>query len=308
MIIESQYRYAGEVLTKPTHIRVYDHHYDEENDVWPLQQLLDASTIDPYEHTLIFNFNIHDDRFAKYNPICAPEFMAEQAEEFKKENIVPDWNNKIVPFNFSINKQRPHRIKLLEMIESLKLTNFTYSLPWMENPYSNVVPTNYMIGTETQMPQGIKSGSIRNSETYKYLLQKNVYEPSCISLITEPTYIEKEAFLTEKTIMAIYGGTIPIWVGGWRNADALRILGFDVFDDIIDHSYESLEEPWSRVTQAINLNLEVLKDFTMTESILKRLRYNLTLILDGVFDREVNKQLKGIPRAKEFLEGLHLVV
>ena len=43
-LVNSIYRYAGEVLTEPTKILVVDHHYDEENDVWPLQQLLDAST------------------------------------------------------------------------------------------------------------------------------------------------------------------------------------------------------------------------------------------------------------------------
>jgi hypothetical protein len=304
LYIDSLYRYAGEVLTDPTTVYVVDHHYDEENDVWPVQQLLDASKVDPHKHTLIFNFNIHDDRFAKYNPICAPEFMAEQEADFKSFNIVPDWTNKTAVFNFSINKQRPHRIKLLKMIEELPLTNFTYSLPWLENPYSRIAVTNYMIGTETQMPQGIRSGSIQNCETYKYLLQKNVYEPSCISLITEPTYIEREAFLTEKTIMAIYGGTIPIWVGGWRSADALRLLGFDVFDDIVDHSYETLEDPWARVRQAVLLNLNLLRNFTITDAILTRLRCNLNLLQDGVFDREVNTQLIGIPRAKEFLQRL----
>ena len=58
LYIDSLYRYAGEVLTAPTTVYVVDHHYDEENNVWPVQQLLDASKVDPHKHTLIFNFNI----------------------------------------------------------------------------------------------------------------------------------------------------------------------------------------------------------------------------------------------------------
>ena len=54
-LVNSIYRYAGEVLTEPTKILVVDHHYDEENDVWPLQQLLDASTCEPEAHTLLFD-------------------------------------------------------------------------------------------------------------------------------------------------------------------------------------------------------------------------------------------------------------
>ena len=57
--INSLYRYAGEVLTEPTKILVVDHHYDELNDVWPLQQLLDRSTCDPEEHTLHFDMLVH---------------------------------------------------------------------------------------------------------------------------------------------------------------------------------------------------------------------------------------------------------
>lgn len=297
LVIDSLYRYSGEILHTPTVIRVIDHHYDETTNTWPLQQLLDASAIDPFQHTLIFDMNIHDDIFAKYKPICAPEYLAQQVKDFESLHIVPDWTGKNTVFNFMINKLRPHRARLLEIIKNLKLTNFTYSLPWLENTITDLPVTNYMIGSETQMPQGIKSGSIRNCETYKYLLQKNVFEPSCISLITEPSYIEKEALLSEKTIMALYGGTIPIWVGGWRCAEALHNLGFDIFNDIVNHDYQTISDPWDRVEKAIYLNVNILQDFTVNDSILSRLRHNYDLMISGVFKNEVQKQLKGIKHA-----------
>ena len=118
-----------------------------------------------------------------------------------------------------------------------------------------------------------------------------MFEPSCISLITEPNYIEREALITEKTIMAVYGGTLPIWVGGWRCADAMRSQGFDVFDDIVDHSYQSLADPWDRVNKSIELNQELLSSFTISPPILTRLKHNLDLMLDGVFKEEVRKLL-----------------
>ena len=163
MLIDSLYRYAGEILVEPTTIYVMDHHYDEVNDVWPVQQLLDAS---PCKHTLVLGINLHDDVCAKYNPIVAPIMTADDYKDFHLTDIDVDWTNKTVPFNFMINKERPHRIHLLRMIENAKLTDFTYSLPWLDNPYTRLKPTNYMIGTETQMAQGIKSGSIKNSENY----------------------------------------------------------------------------------------------------------------------------------------------
>lgn len=290
-IIDSLYRYTGEILSKPTTIIVVDHHYDEATKTWPLQQLLDSSECDPYSHTLLLDVNIHDDIFAKYKPRCIPFFCTRMVDEFQKENVVPNWTNKTKTFNFMINKCRPHRKKLLQLVDELNLTDFTYSLPWRENPFTSLPVTNYMIGTEIQMPQGIQSGDIRNSQNYKQLLQKTVFEPSCISLITESTYIEREAMLTEKTIMAVYGGTVPIWVGGWRCADSMRILGFDVFDDLVDHSYQALEDPWQRVKKSISLNKRLLSNFEITTPIIKRLQHNLDLMISGVFEKEVEKQL-----------------
>ena len=291
ILINSLYRYQGERLQEPAVIFVVDHHYDEATKTWPLQQLLENSICDPYSHTLLFDMHLHDDIFVKYNPLCIPLFCATTVKEFQKENIIPNWTNKTKTFNFMINKLRPHRVALLKLVEELNLTNYTYSLPWQENPFTSLPVTNYMIGTETQMTQGIRSGSIRNSQNYKQLLQKTVFEPSCISLITEPTYIEKEALISEKTIMSIYGGNIPIWVGGWRCADSMQRLGFDVFDDIVDHSYQTLEDPLRRVRNSITLNKKLLSNFEITTSIIKRLQHNLDLMTSGVFEKEVEKQL-----------------
>ena len=290
-VVDSAYRYGGEILSKPTTVIVVDHNYDEENNQWPVLQLIESSTVDPYSHTLLLDVNLHDDVLAKYKPKCTPFFLARMVDEFQRENIIPDWTNKTKTFNFMINKLRPHRKELLELVEEFNFTDFTYSLPWQENPFTSLLVTNYMIGTEIQMPQGIASGDIPNSQNYKQLLQKNVFEPSCISLITEPTYIEQEAMLTEKTIMAVYGGTIPIWVGGWRCADAMRLLGFDVFDDIVDHSYQALEDPWQRVRKSISLNKSLLSNFTITTPIITRLQHNFDLMISGVFEKEVEKQL-----------------
>ena len=291
ILINSLYRYQGERLQEPAVIFVVDHHYDEATKTWPLQQLLENSICDPYSHTLLFDMHLHDDIFVKYNPLCIPFFCATTVNEFQKENIIPNWTNKTKTFNFMINKLRPHRVALLKLVEELNLTNYTYSLPWQENPFTSLPVTNYMIGTETQMTQGIRSGSIRNSQNYKQLLQKTVFEPSCISLITEPTFIEKESLITEKTIMSIYGGNIPIWVGGWRCADSMQRLGFDVFDDIVDHSYQTLEDPLQRVRNSITLNKKLLSNFEITTSIIKRLQHNLDLMTSGVFEKEVEKQL-----------------
>tara|TARA_R110002073_G_scaffold140924_1_gene291930 strand:- start:77 stop:670 length:594 start_codon:yes stop_codon:yes gene_type:complete len=192
-----------------------------------------------------------------------------------------------------INKPRKHREILLQLIKRFNLINYTHSLPWKHNDVNSIPVTDYKFGPEVVMDKGIKNGSFKNAETYDKLLKTTVFEPSCISLITEPVFIERESILTEKTIMSIYSGTLPIWVGGWRCADALAQFGFDTFDDIIDHSYQCLADPYDRCYKAIELNLKLLKDFEKCKTIIEhnqlRFQHNLALVQSNVFQKNCDK-------------------
>lgn len=289
-LVGSNYRYSGERLTQPEIIVVRDHHYDEEAQCFHLQQLLDHSVCPADQHTVIFDHVLtHDDVLTHHNLVCFPSFMARENTEFIQQDIKPDWTQRQHTFNFMINKPRPHRIQLLELIKQHGLDNYSHSLAWRANTVNDIAVTDYRFGTEAVMDRGVRNGSFRNAHTYQALLQKTVFEPSCVSLITEPVYYERETIVTEKTLMAMWAGTLPIWVGGWRIADWLADHGFDVFEDIIDHSYQDLPDPAQRVNQSIQRNLHLLKDFDLTRSVLEqhraRFEHNLTLLQSNYFRR-----------------------
>ena len=281
------YKYNGEQLHKPEIIWINDHCYDEEDQCFHVERLLEGGSCDPQLHTLVFDHIGHDDALSKYKSICYPIFLASECQEFIEQNIVTDWSNKTHIFNFSCNKPRIHRKLLLEEIERLNLTQYTHSLPWLVNNVNDIPVTDYKFGPETIMEQGIKNGNFKNAKTYDELLKKTVFEPSCISIITEPCYYEREAMVTEKTLMAFLAGTIPIWFGGWKNSQSLAKLGFDVFEDIVDHSYETLEDPRERCTQSLERNLHLFNDFESLKTILEknktRLQHNVDLLMENVF-------------------------
>jgi hypothetical protein len=169
-------------------------------------------------------------------------------------------------------------------------------------------PRQYLFGTERLLDQGLQYGSITNPEVYERFLQKKVFEPTCISLITEPAFFERETIITEKTIMAIYGGTIPVWVGGWRIADYMRDQGFDVFDDIVDHSYQDMPDPWDRCYYAIERNLHLLRDFDTVQKFVynnkHRLQANLKLLESNTFINNIQQIVKQQPeKVKKELES-----
>jgi hypothetical protein len=240
------------------------------------------------EHVVILDHVLqHDDVLKDYQLISFPSFLAKENTEFIQQHIQPNWSNKTATFNFMINKPRPHRFLLLKMIEEFELTDYCHSLAWQTNTVNNIPVTDYQFGSEVVMEQGIRNGSFRNAYTYQGLLQKTVFEPTCVSLITEPVYYERETIVTEKTLMAMYAGTIPIWAGGWRIPDYLKQAGFDTFDDIVDHSYQDLEKPEDRCRKAVELNLELLRNFDLAKQLnwacQDRLKKNVELLESNYF-------------------------
>ena len=312
-VVGSTYCYQGEQLVSPEIIVVRDHHYHEEQHSFPIIQLLENSTCDPKEHVVIFDHVLqHDDVLNNYQLVSFPSFLARENTEFIQQQIQPDWSNKTSTFNFMINKPRPHRVLLLEMIEKFGLTVYCHSLAWKTNTINNIPVTDYRFGPEVAIDRGVRNGQFRNAHTYQALLQKNVFEPTCVSLITEPAYYERETIITEKTLMARYAGNIPIWVGGWRIPEYLKQAGFDTFDDIVDHSYQDLTDPKDRSQQAIELNLDLLRYFDITKRInwecRDRLRKNVELLESNYFRTEclsiVDQQFGPIQHALKQMLGL----
>jgi hypothetical protein len=95
--------------------------------------------------------------------------------------------------------------------------------------------------------------------------------------------------------MAMYGGTLPIWVGGWGIPQSMRDLGFDVFDDIIDHSYEHMLDPYDRVYFAVEKNLRLLTDISVAQKFIQdnqdRLHHNVELLRRNVFRQDMMQKI-----------------
>lgn len=276
------YRYQGERLRSPEMIFVEDHHYSEDDLCHHLRRLLDASPCK--DHTIVFDHVVQQDEFLDYQCVYYPRLLAREATEFS--GITTNWANKTYAFNFMINKIRPHRLLLLNLINELNLTNYIHSLCWQSSPVKSIPTTDYRLGNEVVLEHSFRNGSYSNALVYKKLLQEQIFETSCVSLITEPAYYERETIVTEKTLMAIYGGTVPIWVGGWKIPDYMRNLGFDVFDDIVDHSYQACSDPTERCRLAVINNIQLLQRPVVVDP--ARLQHNLDLVKSNPWLKQVN--------------------
>lgn len=213
-------------------------------------------------------------------------------------------------FNFMINKKTHHRYLTLRLIEYFNLDDYTYTYSGSAtnindtlifqdldkcDPGRILFPPEVMmqiLGDVTISPvffgipdfqiKAMQHGSVlydSNYESWKYHVH-HIFDQSLISLVTESDNgdHDKVTVFTEKTLFAVMGLTIPIWVGGYRHAEMFEDMGFDVFSDIIDHSYQHEDTMFMRCWRAIKDNIHLLQDLSearqIYSAVLPRLIHN----------------------------------
>jgi hypothetical protein len=87
-----------------------------------------------------------------------------------------------------------------------------------------------------------------------------LYRNSFVEIITESSFAAPSYLVTEKSLNSIYGCNFPIFLSGVGIVDHLRNTGVDMFDDIVDHSYNSIANPFDRIVTAIENNRRLLTD------------------------------------------------
>jgi hypothetical protein len=126
---------------------------------------------------------------------------------------------------------------------------------------------------------------------------------STVSLITESecTHPELSAVgFSWKTIFSVMAHTIPLWLGGRGAADQWRNLGFDVFDDIVNHDYQYAPTLFQRCWQAVNLNHKLLQDQDQLSrlklQLQPRFQYNHELLYQDVIGQHWYKKFQEWPK------------
>ena len=126
-----------------------------------------------------------------------------------------------------------------------------------ENLILNFLPEKYL----NKFPMFI-DGLILGQEQYKGIspdihgaFVNIVHETSfdeSYSYMTFHNIIWHQPCITEKSIKPMAWGQIPIFIACKNHDSYMREFGFDLFDDIIDHSYNQELDPEKRIILAIN--------------------------------------------------------
>jgi hypothetical protein len=260
-------------------------------------ELFNKSSIDIESKLLVFDHYMCLDDIP--NAVFNNGQLRNAASEFLR--TMPDWKitatNNVPTKNLSamMNKQRPNRLILSMMLSNLFDVN---DISYSSNNYDNsdeiltelLLLTSYKYN-KTQLPEKwIEEGTgvnLNSADRFIKFLYSDIFKSAAVSLITEPTFYELGCIATEKTIMSIYSGHMMIWVGGWKSAEMAAKLGLDVFDDVIDHSYQYIEHPTKRSIEAVLRNMDLLTNLEYQIELKHRFAYRLADNLKLI--RDINK-------------------
>ncbi len=125
-------------------------------------------------------------------------------------------------------------------------------------------------------------------EYSKKLLQPN----ALISLVTETFY--RTNFITEKTFRPIFLEQPFIVLGGKNQNKELLNLGFELYDEIFDYSFDSDDSLENRVQGVID-NLNRIKDrnyYELYEELLPKIKRNKNRIVEIYYNDTLNPYLQ----------------
>jgi hypothetical protein len=192
-----------------------------------------------------------------------------------KNIVLIHWNHNLKKFyNGSIKliEFPSHSYELVnELIERYNEWNFRYDktvnfmclngIPKRHRKLTfNYLNINHYGGITTlsDINNGVEPYSNYNWDNIENFVNlRNEYKASGVNIITESLYTDSSGILSEKTLFAFASMQLPIMIAHKGAVSDARRYGFDMFDDIIDHSYDTMPNN-IRWKKALTLNRKII--------------------------------------------------
>lgn len=134
-------------------------------------------------------------------------------------------------------------------------------------------------GTEHALPEWPYSCYRGTENDDNFVALSWLYGTTAVNIVTETEYDTAPGIVTEKTLMAFAAGQIPIVIGHAGIVQHCRELGFDMFDDLVNTTYDYMPNE-VRVEQAVTLNQDLIVGQRDLEPYRERIQANREHLLE----------------------------
>jgi hypothetical protein len=151
---------------------------------------------------------------------------------------------------------KPHRIQLIEKIINLRQADSFITAGNFEinQKYKNKITFGLPLNAPDELD--INKGNFEATRVVPDSFRQSIF-----NIVTESSYENigdtfdtwSRIMITEKSIKAYRLYQFPIFLAPAGHVQLQRRLGFDMFDDIIDHSYDTCLDPCQRINKIADL-------------------------------------------------------
>lgn len=202
------------------------------------------------------------------------------SKKYTRCNTKSIGDKKWVTFN---NTMKPHRVALVSYLLSKGLDqaglittsnnyNFLKDFTKTEEYFNKIFEYFNFNNRQQHIKKGFEKFKKKNYKSLEVPIGEHfyldnflnnitpIYNTTALEIITCTNFLDNTLILGEKEIQNIYAQNFPIYIGPSGTAKIMKdFYGFDIFEDIIDHSYDSIKDPQNRLISAIDKNLHLLK-------------------------------------------------
>jgi hypothetical protein len=132
----------------------------------------------------------------------------------------------------------PHRLRVVNVLRD-----------WPDGIYS--------YGGETNLTKWDYSTYRGTENDENFIRLADVYAKCAVNIVTETQYDARPGVVSEKAFLAFAAGQIPIVIGQPEIVRDCEELGFDMFTDLVDTSYDTMPND-VRAEQALLLNKDLI--------------------------------------------------
>jgi hypothetical protein len=154
----------------------------------------------------------------------------------------------------------PHRLRVAEVLKSWPNGTLSY-------------------GDQILLPKWAYSTYRGTENDENFIRLASLYARTKVNIVTETLYDARPGIVSEKTLMAMIAGQIPIVIGHPGIVKDCQELGFDMFEDLVDTTYDYLPND-QRAEQAIHRNRDLILGNIDLAPYKERLEAQKNLVLD----------------------------
>ena len=237
----------------------------------------------PVQDLLVIYSTCIDTQQLDYRALSIPNWMVTHSQWLSRLESVPYHDTVEQKFLCLMRRPSQSRAMIARMLLDTKCDvrmSFGSASFWSNDPFRHQFP-------DVDLPILIDGIIDRVTNDTEHDQTNPVFHRCLFNLVVESssqtdTGIWRSLFITEKTFKCFGLRQIPIWFAVPGLVREIRKLGFDLFDDLVNHDYDLIQEQETRFRSVIQQVQQL--DQTLSISQCQRIRRSLKDRLDANFD------------------------